>query len=88
MWYVLCYDIRDPGRLSRTLKTCRRYLNHVQYSTFEGELSEGQMARLRSDLRNEINEDIDSVLIYCFGEKRWESRLVLGVNPLDHVTFV
>jgi len=46
------------------MKTCRKYLTHVQYSVFEGDITEGQLALLRSELLGLVNEEKDFVIIY------------------------
>ena len=44
MYLILVYDIQtddeDGAKVARTVfKTCKAYLNHIQKSVFEGELS-------------------------------------------------
>ena len=38
MYIVLVYDIGEE-RVARIMKVCRKYLNHIQNSVFEGEIS-------------------------------------------------
>ncbi len=40
--------------LSKVHKICKRYMIHIQNSVFEGELSEGQIFKLRKDLSRNI----------------------------------
>jgi len=40
---------------------------------FEGKTTEGKLARLMAELKQIINEEEDSVVIYCF-ENTWYSR--------------
>jgi CRISPR-associated protein Cas2 len=39
MFVVLVYEF-DVNRVAKALKRCRKYLNWVQNSVFEGEISE------------------------------------------------
>ena len=57
----------------------RKYLNWVQNSVFEGELSDGQFEEMKVKLRKIINLNEDSVLIYSM-EKKWVDREVIGVE--------
>ena len=45
MYIILIYDIQvndedNPYVLKKVFNICKRYLNHIQKSVFEGELSE------------------------------------------------
>lgn len=76
MYYIIVYDVNQT-RVSQILKALKKYLFWVQNSVFEGELSEGQFARLQSELSNFLNLDEDSVIIYRL-DSRLLSRTVLG----------
>lgn len=65
MYVVVVYDTlaeRNPG----VLKTCRRYLHHVQRSVFEGPLSAAQLRRFRSTIEEKIDPSYDRILVYTF----------------------
>jgi len=78
MYYILTYDIASEKRLPKALKLCRRYLNHVQNSVFEGELSTSQMDRLEIEIKNLINKKEDSVIIYAARMPEVVDRFVIG----------
>ena len=42
MYVILVYDFREK-RVGKMLKLCRRYLNWIQNSVFEGEISEARL---------------------------------------------
>jgi CRISPR-associated protein Cas2 len=50
----------------------------VQNSAFEGELTEAQLERIKTELSDLIDPDYDSVYIYRLPEKRWVTKEVLG----------
>jgi len=69
MKIILVYDIelkesKDQKRLNRAKKIARKYLNHIQKSVFEGELTYGQFSRLKTEILNVIDREKDSVIIY------------------------
>ncbi|CUS77389.1 CRISPR-associated protein Cas2 [Candidatus Kryptonium thompsonii] len=78
MYYIVVYDIAEK-RVNKVLKFMRKYLNWVQNSVFEGELSDGQFEEMKVKLRKIINLNEDSVLIYSM-EKKWVDREVIGVE--------
>ena len=59
MYVILVYDIKsDQGGakvLSKTFKTCKKYLMHIQNSVFEGEISESQLLKLKVELNKVYN---------------------------------
>lgn len=66
---ILVYDIctenkEGQKRLSVIRKIARKYLNHVQKSVFEGELTEGDLERLKYEISLVVNETEDFVIVY------------------------
>ena len=47
MFVILVYDVKAK-RNNKILKTCRKYLRHVQKSVFEGNLTEAKLKRLKN----------------------------------------
>ncbi len=70
------------------LKLVREYMNHVQNSVFEGELTKAQLEELKYRIKELINEQQDSIIIYCVGSKRWSNREVLGVEKNSAENFI
>ena len=87
MFVILVYDAKEQ-RVSKFLKTCRRYLTWVQCSALEGELSAAQLARLRNDLRKIMNPEEDSVIIYSFRTKHYFEREVMGLEKGSSEEFI
>ena len=46
MYVILMYDCGEK-RVGKMLKLCRRYLNWIQNSVFEGEISEVKLRELK-----------------------------------------
>ncbi|MGC9079731.1 MAG: CRISPR-associated endonuclease Cas2 [Nanopusillaceae archaeon] len=71
MFCVLIYDIeikneKDNGRLLKVHEICRKYLNHVEFSVFYGEITKSNLKKLINELNNVIEKDRDSIIIYLF----------------------
>jgi len=81
MYYIIVYDIAER-RVNKVLKLMRKYLNWVQNSVFEGELNQGQLERLKTELKNLINPQEDSVVIYAM-ERKWLSREIIGLEKVE-----
>jgi CRISPR-associated protein Cas2 len=86
MYVILVYDVGEK-RVAKACKFCRRYLNWVQNSVFEGELTDARFARLKSGIRRMIAEDEDSVLIYRLRDEKLMNREVIGLekSPTDNI---
>ncbi|HIQ01096.1 MAG TPA: CRISPR-associated endonuclease Cas2 [Anaerolineales bacterium] len=77
MYVILVYDVAVE-RVAKVLKVGRRYLTWVQNSVLEGELTGAQLERLKAELRDVMDEEEDSVLIYVLRSERWLERQELG----------
>jgi CRISPR-associated protein Cas2 len=67
------------------LKLCRRYLNWIQNSVFEGELTEFQLRKLVHDAKEIIVDTEDSFIIFKNREERWLEKQTIGLekNRID-----
>jgi CRISPR-associated protein Cas2 len=65
--YLVCYDIRDDVRLRRTAKVAEAFGTRLNYSVFLCDLSEVELARLESGLRDVVDLRADCVLIVDLG---------------------
>ncbi|MBL6447075.1 CRISPR-associated endonuclease Cas2 [Fulvivirga sp. 29W222] len=84
MYVILMYDINEK-RVGKMLKLCRRYLHWIQNSVFEGELTDVQLKRLKSEAKG-IMEDADSLIIFKSKDERWLDKEVVGdeKNKIDN----
>lgn len=82
MYVILVYDIcgDDGGQriLNKTFKTCKKYLNHIQNSVFEGELSEPQILNLKYELNAYVRKEKDSVILFKSRNQRWLKKELWG----------
>ena len=79
MYVVVVYDTAAE-RNPKILRTCRRYLHHVQRSVFEGALSPAQLKRFRAAVREAIDAGYDSVLVYTFPPGATPERDEWGIS--------
>lgn len=86
MFVVLVYDFGEK-RVGKALKRCRKYLNWVQNSVFEGEISEVNLKKLKDELGRFMVNDEDSVIIYTWRTERYTTREIIGMekNALDTI---
>lgn len=83
--YLVCYDISDDKRLRKVFKTCRNYGDHLQYSVFECDLSEIEMASLERELTEVIDHLEDQVLFVALGPAESRGERVIRAVGLPYV---
>lgn len=76
MYIILVYDIGEK-RVGKMLKLCRRYLNWIQNSVFEGELSEVMLDELKIEA-DDIMKDDDSLILFKTRQEKWLEKEVVG----------
>jgi CRISPR-associated protein Cas2 len=79
---IAVYDVAVE-RLDRVRGTLKQYMNWVQNSAFEGELSVGQLEELVLKLTDVIDQSADSVIIYTTSNPVWVRKRVLGVEKSE-----
>ncbi|MBS3945871.1 MAG: CRISPR-associated endonuclease Cas2 [Melioribacter sp.] len=87
MYYIITYDCTSPKRLPKLLKTCRRYLNWVQNSVFEGDLTRSQFLDLRMRLAKIIEKKNDSIILYEIRNRDVVDKEILGIEK-NEITFM
>ena len=63
MYVILVYDFGEK-RVAKMLKLCRRYLNWVQNSVFEGEISDVRLKELLMYIKMFMKVNEDSIIIF------------------------
>ena len=77
MYIILVYDVGQK-RVGKMLKLCRQYVNWIQNSVFEGEITEVKLKELIIKGRRIMNEEDDSLIIFKSREERWLEKEVIG----------
>ncbi len=85
MYVILVYDMGEK-RVGKMLKLCRRYLNWIQNSVFEGEISELKLKELILAAKEIMDEQHDSLIIFNSRNANWLDKQIIGVerNSLDN----
>ncbi|MGJ0429258.1 CRISPR-associated endonuclease Cas2 [Methylobacter sp.] len=83
MMILITYDVSTETsegrrRLRRVAKTCLNYGQRVQKSVFECQVNTMEMARLKDQLLQEIDENEDSLRIYRIIEPLEKNREEFG----------
>ncbi len=60
------------------LKLCRRYLNWIQNSVFEGELTDVKLKELLIEAKDIMDEAKDSIIVFKSRQERWLDKMVIG----------
>lgn len=82
MHVVVVYDTAAE-RNPKILRTCRKYLHHVQRSVFEGQISDAQLRRFHAEVESLLDLTYDNVLVYSFPPGATPRRLEWGaVEPM------
>ena len=79
MFVIIVYDVNQK-RVGKMLKLCRRYLNWVQNSVLEGDISGAKLQMLKAEIKELIKKEEDSVIIYQFRSTKYSDREIIGVK--------
>jgi CRISPR-associated protein Cas2 len=77
MYVILVYDCGEK-RVGKMLKLCRKYLNWIQNSVFEGEISEVKIKELMLKAKDFMDEEEDSLIIFSGRTEKWLDKQVIG----------
>lgn len=87
MFVILVYDV-NVKRVNKVLKKSRQYLTWVQNSVLEGEISEVNFIKLKTEIEKIINKEEDSCLFYTFRTTRYSRRESLGIQKGGEGVFI
>lgn len=87
MYVILVYDFKEK-RVGKMLKLCRKYLNWIQNSVFEGEISEVRLKRLKLEAESFMDKNEDSIIIFRTRQEKWLSKEVVGKELVNLDNFL
>lgn len=87
MYVILVYDI-GKKRVGKMLKHCRKYLNWIQNSVFEGEITEVKVKELLAGAKKIMNEESDSVIIFKSRDEKWLNKEIIGTERMTTDNFL
>ncbi len=77
MYVILVYDFGEK-RVNKMLKLCRKYLNWIQNSVFEGEISEARLKELLMQSDKFMKKDEDSIIIFSGPSQSSMDKRIIG----------
>jgi len=81
MKVILFYDVSSSNNnLNKVRKLCTKYLLHIQFSVFEGELEKYELIKLEKEIKKIIDESQDSVIIFSFVNYGEDNKKIIGIN--------
>lgn len=83
MYIIIIYDV-NVKRVNKVHKYLKTYLTWIQNSVFEGEVTKAQYQTITIEIKEIIDEDQDSIIIYEIPEK-YLNRNIIGFekNPME-----
>lgn len=64
MFYIVSYDIKDDRRRNRIAKIMESFGDRVQYSVFECNMEDAELARMQKRLEKNFDNKEDKIRIY------------------------
>jgi CRISPR-associated protein Cas2 len=87
MYVIAVYDVGQK-RVGKMLKLCRRYLNWIQNSVFEGEISEAKLMELKYKALSIMDKESDSLIIFKTRQEKWLEKEIVGKEKQELDTFL
>jgi len=82
MVYVVVYDI-SVERVDKVRIFLKQYLNWMQNSVLEGELTPGKLKEVELGLKKVVKESEDSVIIYSVRDENLLGKKFIGEPKSD-----
>jgi len=79
MYVIMVYDVNEK-RVNKVLKVGRKYLDWIQNSVLEGEITQAKFEKLKTELNDIIDKDEDSIVFYIFRSTIYSDKEILGQN--------
>lgn len=90
MFVLVTYDVdqSDGGRrLHKVAKVCENYGTRVQNSVFEMDIDPARLVKLKTELTDIINKDLDSIRLYKIGRFNKNQVELLGIREKIEISF-
>jgi len=82
LFSIIVYDV-SIKRVSKVCQFLRQYLNWIQNSVFEGEITESQFFTIKEKLKEIIDKNEDSIIIYLFISEKILKKEHLGIIKVE-----
>jgi len=88
-YVFVMYDIADEeseagkNRVAKVFKICKKYLSHHQKSVFRGEITPSNLLKLKKELKEVIDEELDFISIIKLKNQNSFDEESFGQNKDD-----
>lgn len=87
MYTIIVYDV-STERVTKVCHFLRQYLDWMQNSVFEGELTPSQLTRIENKINEMTDKSTDSVQIYSFHNKEAVTKKTIGIKKAEPTTVI
>jgi CRISPR-associated protein Cas2 len=87
MYVIAVYDVNEK-RVGKMLKLCRRYLNWIQNSVLEGEITEVKLKEMILEAKKLMDEKEDSLIIFKSRDQHWLDKEIVGQERMTTDNFL
>lgn len=87
MYVIAVYDVNEK-RVAKMLRLCRRYLNWIQNSVFEGEITEVKLKEMVLKAEEIMDEREDSLILFKSRDLRWLDKQIIGLEKMSTDNFL
>ena len=87
MFVIIVYDVQVE-RIDAVRTYLKKYLNWMQNSVFEGDLTPSELVRIKADLSNITNKNKDCIIIYQLRNKDFLDTQVIGTPKSNPSTII
>ncbi|AEE48390.1 CRISPR-associated endonuclease Cas2 [Haliscomenobacter hydrossis] len=87
MYVIAVYDVNEK-RVGKMLKLCRRYLNWIQNSVFEGEITPVKLQEMVVEANKIMQKEEDSLILFKSRDARWLDKEVIGLERMSTDNFL
>jgi len=87
LYVILAYDV-GVERISNVRTFLKQYLNWVQNSVFEGELTEAEFMSVEQGLKERINPVLDFIIIYRLASNKFLETTEMGTPKAETGTIL
>lgn len=84
---IIVYDVGEE-RVNKVRIYLKQYLNWVQNSVLEGELTEAEYMKVMNGLRDVIDESLDNVICYKTKDRKYLAIDEIGTKKAEITTII
>ncbi|VVB52871.1 CRISPR-associated endoribonuclease Cas2 [uncultured archaeon] len=87
LYIIIVYDV-GVERVNKVRVYLKQYLNWVQNSVLEGELTEAEYMKVMNGLRDVIDESLDNVICYKTKDRKYLAIDEIGTKKAEITTII